>query len=566
MALGYLGSKKSMWLNTRLTQVSQSQRENTSKVRVEVWLETNSYGWAYHTSPKLLSLSVDGQDLSAEFYLNITSNSIQKIVDKTITVSHNASGEKTVNLYVTLNVNVANYGSVRFGDGLVLTKIIRGNYPTGVIPTRVSSNETFSVACTDISSDWYTYWDIRTVVNGVTKWWGYKEGSNVIIDQHVINNTEIARLFPNTKECTIYLDCITKKVNKDGETLTIYPSEITMVLDNSFAITGSVTHRETDEFLIINDAVSYYTNISKIKIVPHAELKYGATLDKVLINGKKGDIIVPKKTIENVNVKIYDSRGFFYEENVNLNAREYSKPTAVYKSHKRIDDNTLSCVIDFKATHIYNKKNQVVNKVNFIAYLSDKQRIYTRVEESSGTNKIVYFEGLKKTDNNIFWLYLEDKVSDWLFLKEIKDVYRPVINVTKTKDGIGFLTKAEKGFAKMGVPIKADVYVENWKNASLQNSWSTSSGYQRLQFFKDSFGIVHFRGVIKGGRSEKETVIFTLPEAYRPSATTFLQVLLNDYSLGVVAVYGSGNIVVKGGNLTEFKKWTCFDGLTFRSK
>ena len=100
-----------------------------------------------------------------------------------------------------------------------------------------------------------------------------------------------------------------------------------------------------------------------------------------------------------------------------------------------------------------------------------------------------------------------------------------------------------------------------WQNANLQNGWSHHRDYGNVQFSKTFDGIVYLKGTCKGGKTTRESIIFTLPENFRPSTTLFKTALNNDYGPAVVGIYPSGNVVVKG-NVDE--KWLNLDNVSFK--
>jgi len=100
-----------------------------------------------------------------------------------------------------------------------------------------------------------------------------------------------------------------------------------------------------------------------------------------------------------------------------------------------------------------------------------------------------------------------------------------------------------------------------WQNANLQNGWSHHRDYGNVQFSKTFDGIVYLKGTCKGGKTTRESIIFTLPENFRPSTTLFKAALNNDYGPAVVGIYPSGNVVVKG-NIDE--KWLNLDNVSFK--
>lgn len=59
------------------------------------------------------------------------------------------------------------------------------------------------------------------------------------------------------------------------------------------------------------------------------------------------------------------------------------------------------------------------------------------------------------------------------------------------------------------------IYVEPWKNATLQNSWQNYGGnYPDVQFRKDAQGMVQVRGLPKLGTLN--ATVFTFPVGYLP--------------------------------------------------
>ena len=100
-----------------------------------------------------------------------------------------------------------------------------------------------------------------------------------------------------------------------------------------------------------------------------------------------------------------------------------------------------------------------------------------------------------------------------------------------------------------------------WQNANLQNGWSHHRDYGNVQFSKTFDGIVYLKGTCKGGKTTRESIIFTLPENFRPSTTLFKTALNNDYGSAVLGIYPSGNVVVKG-NVDE--KWLNLDNVSFK--
>ena len=100
-----------------------------------------------------------------------------------------------------------------------------------------------------------------------------------------------------------------------------------------------------------------------------------------------------------------------------------------------------------------------------------------------------------------------------------------------------------------------------WQNANLQNGWSHHRDYGNVQFSKTFDGIVYLKGTCKGGKTTRESIIFTLPENFRPSTTLFKVALNNDYGSAILGIYPSGNVVVKG-NVDA--TWLNLDNVSFK--
>jgi hypothetical protein len=98
--------------------------------------------------------------------------------------------------------------------------------------------------------------------------------------------------------------------------------------------------------------------------------------------------------------------------------------------------------------------------------------------------------------------------------------------------------------------------VEDWHEVgdtnepAFQNSWTNyGSGYSTAAFMKDPHGMVKLRGIVQSGSSG--TVVFTLPEGYRPGATcTFAAVNVNGggHSTVSVATTGAVTVTASGAN------------------
>jgi hypothetical protein len=111
---------------------------------------------------------------------------------------------------------------------------------------------------------------------------------------------------------------------------------------------------------------------------------------------------------------------------------------------------------------------------------------------------------------------------------------------------------------------KADKVQEAWIAPTLLNNWTNfAETYSQAGYFKDSFGIVHLRGFVKGGAIGSNSTtdsIFHLPSAYRPPKLLYF-VSASNNALAVITIAVTGAVNCTYGN----NAWLSLDGITFRA-
>lgn len=107
---------------------------------------------------------------------------------------------------------------------------------------------------------------------------------------------------------------------------------------------------------------------------------------------------------------------------------------------------------------------------------------------------------------------------------------------------------------------------EIWQTPTLTNGWihygSDGTGtYNAASYWRDSFGVVHLRGLIKSGTIAQAA--FTLPAGYRPPARE----LFLTFSGNPNPIYGRLDIAPNGQVLPWFggNAYFSLDGVTFRA-
>lgn len=111
--------------------------------------------------------------------------------------------------------------------------------------------------------------------------------------------------------------------------------------------------------------------------------------------------------------------------------------------------------------------------------------------------------------------------------------------------------------------------LEDWTAASLINSWVYfGSPYNTAAYYKDPFGVVHLRGLIKSGAVG--STAFVLPSGYRPPARFLCGGIASQSSnqvSGRVDIDTSGNVIIQGSSSGSgaVYDWFSLDGVYFRT-
>ena len=100
-----------------------------------------------------------------------------------------------------------------------------------------------------------------------------------------------------------------------------------------------------------------------------------------------------------------------------------------------------------------------------------------------------------------------------------------------------------------------------WQNLPLQNGWQHHQQYNNVQYSKSFDGVVYLRGVGAKGKTAYGTVIAQLPVGFRPLHSTYVFALNDDFTVAVLCILTSGEIVVrKNVDAT----WLNFDNVSFK--
>lgn len=148
------------------------------------------------------------------------------------------------------------------------------------------------------------------------------------------------------------------------------------------------------------------------------------------------------------------------------------------------------------------------------------------------------------------------------------------VNSVAGKTGIVTLVKADVGLSNVdnttdagkpvstaqatAIALKANSAIEAFIAPTLLNSWVNYGGaYETPGYYKDNFGIVHLRGLVKSGTLS--VAIFQLPAGYRPLKAQMFAVISN-LNFGLIQINANGDVVPFAPATNAH---VCFDGVSF---
>ena len=328
-------------------ELSTSIPNNTSSVRVRVqaW-RTNS---GYTTDAKgTCYATIDGTSYSQSWAYGskpITYNSYTTLFDKTVTISHNADGAKTI--YVSSYIKHDKFSSSSHGFNVTLTTIPRKatitaapnfndtDNPT-ISYTNAAGNTATSVqACIslDNSTDTIAYRDID------------KLGTSYTFTLSASDRTTLLNATPNDNSLTVYFII---KTELGGN---IYYSSVqkTMFVTDADPVFGTVTYADInastvaitsdDQKIIQNKSKVQFSftsitaqkgaDLASLKIEINAQSLYDTISGSSIANYTLNFNEIDSAADETAEITVYDTRGNSTTTTVSITMLAWSAPTAV---------------------------------------------------------------------------------------------------------------------------------------------------------------------------------------------------------------------------------------------
>lgn len=564
-------------------KATQNTNENYSDLEITLHLDCQS-GYNLYIGQRTHTVNIAGTDYS------ITSSSISTNGGSSITLGsiskrlyHNNDGTLDVWLSSYCDIRARIRGTYVSGfsggsDTISLDKIPRmSTISDNMIGSRVLGTEhTIHIEKQLSGNVTHDVWYVIRGDKGSSQW-HYIAQKTSDLDLTFIPTEEHVNLQPNSS--TIFMD-IGCKTYKDGEQIgeTTYNSGWYMKVPSKYS--PDILSIDVSDINTKSKALGVYVqNHSKLKIVTNAKGLAGATIKEISVSVDKniysGQSITTKEITQSGNVEIVisitDSRGKTEIRKRTIKVELYDLPKILNFSADRTeaDEKVVKLIYNFKMSSIASK-----NPCNWkIDRRPRGSSTWTTVisgnEKSLNSNTLTYnvstdreyefklnISDFNTSNESLIYVYTSFVLFD--FHKDGKGIAIGRSSILNDIFDIDTITKFRKE-VQFDKTIKKSVI-----NAELKNGWyNVSDEKSPLRFFKDVQGVVHLNGRIKGGTTKWGTTIFTLPEGFRPKHLTYGKVSLDNYEIGHVRIEISGDVRRSGGTEEEWKKWACFDGITF---
>lgn len=564
-------------------EATQNTNENYSDLEITLHLDCQS-GYNLYIGQRTHTVNIAGTDYS------ITSSSISTNGGSSITLGsiskrlyHNNDGTLDVWLSSYCDIRARIRGTYVSGfsggsDTISLDKIPRmSTISDNMIGSRVLGTEhTIHIEKQLSGNVTHDVWYVIRGDKGSSQW-HYIAQKTSDLDLTFIPTEEHVDLQPNSS--TIFMD-IGCRTYKDGEQIgeTTYNSGWYMKVPSKYS--PDILSIDVSDINTKSKALGVYVqNHSKLKVVTNAKGLAGATIKEISVSVDKniysGQSITTKEITQSGNVEIVisitDSRGKTEIRKRTIKVELYDLPKILNFSADRTeaDEKVVKLIYNFKMSSIASK-----NPCNWkIDRRPRGSSTWTTVisgnEKSLNSNTLTYnvstdreyefklnISDFNTSNESLIYVYTSFVLFD--FHKDGKGIAIGRSSILNDIFDIDTITKFRKE-VQFDKTIKKSVI-----NAELKNGWyNVSDEKSPLRFFKDVQGVVHLNGRIKGGTTKWGTTIFTLPEGFRPKHLTYGKVSLDNYEIGHVRIEISGDVRRSGGTEEEWKKWACFDGMTF---
>ena len=685
MAEFWSNNDRSYYIRLWVDQVSQDIVSNSSQVRVRLALTNGAHTFAEYNCTA--SVTIDGQTINWSGRPSMLSqNQVIMLIDRTVTVGHNADGTKIFNLSASFSGSGGwSPGSLNIdGNSFALATIPRSS-SVSVSPGVIGNTITINIS-RQSSSYKHT----------VRYSWGSKSGtiaSNVDTSITWSIPIDFANDIPDSASGTgtIYVDTYSGNTKTGTQSITFTASVPANVKPTFTGISLSDLNGAAQN--LIPNSNTFIQIISNIKVAFNGAVgSYGSS-----ITGYRAEIVGKNQTTDvnggslgimnyhgpiTIRASVSDSRGRWSDtREVSVTVLEYFAPALSFNiTRTGSTSSTLtvtrnakvapllisgsqknSMSLTFKVarlgtnsyqvdngpaagswTSIFNLTNSNANlagnylanqswvvmgiledrftRSEFVVNVATESVVFSYDRSGVGVNKVrergaldvngdIYsnnnpIQQHQVTQNNGMALYAKGNWNDfqntgcymgsnlsnapknghsWKFVQVFKHDDKWVTQVAydfkgdymafrakengqwktwkeiATKDDISQLPQKDKIVTKDDIPKLFQG--EPWQVATLQNGWEHYIFYGKIQFSKSFDNVVYFRGSCRDGNTDRDTVIFTLPQGFRPEQDCFKLAINYNNDSATLKIGKNGDVsIVKNAD----NRWLNLDNISFR--
>lgn len=589
---------------------SQSIENNTSTVAYTLSIYRSSN--ISSNASKSYSVNINGSTV-ASGTTTIGGSGTKTIKSGTVIIPHKADGTKTFAFSFSQQIDItwsdSWIGTVTGSGSGTLTTIPRATTPT-LSASTVDMGSTVTVTMNRASS-WFTH-TLEYAFGDASGTIGTRLGTSATWTPAVT----LAAQIPNATSGTATITCKTY----NGSTL-IGTKTVSIVLKVPSSVAPVINSVTRSEAVTSPDIAStfggYVQHQSKIKIVTAATGAQSSTISNYIVtirdanatgtpllatyygNDVTTDVLNWETTKIKIGVTVTDSRGRSASVSYDEDVLAYTPPKITTFSAFRSDTNgdpdydstNLKITVNFDIATVNNlngKYYEILYKVKGASSWAGtiaSGNIYTR-------NESFITSGIAFSGDNAYELRLNlyDTFKSAFAAVDIPTAFT-LFDCRSTGKGIAFGKVSEADQMEIAMPVNfyedivtQGIYIEGQasiefesgfqisddgqirqyerQTPTLLNSWvNYGAAYEVASYWKDSVGVVHLAGLIKSGTTTAETVIFTLPEGYRPrTSEKFFAVSVN--AICVIDVYATGNVAIKTGANSG---WLSLSGISFRA-
>lgn len=555
--------------------VSQNVSVNSSTVEVKVQLVSLGSSYTINSSAaKSGTLTINGTTYNFSFTASLTGSQTKTLVTKTVQIPHASDGTKSCAFAATVGLNVSLGGTqvtnVSVSGTGTFDTIPRASTPT-LSAQSIEIGQSVTISTNRASSDFthtLTYrFGTRTgsIATGVaaTRTWQ--------LPMALCDEIPNATSGKGTIYCETFLDGVSVGRKAVEFTATV-PASVVPTIDSvgvSEAVSG-----------LAEKFGAYVQGKSRLAVTVAAEGARGSTIAsiKTYIQGVEyrgasitSDALLQAGSLSMTTV-IADSRGRVAQVQTPYSVTEYAAPTISAFSGTRADsagtpDTDGECLSLSLALEI-SPVGQANDKTHTIRYRRQGTEAWTTLQSGSA-----YSVDTTLTSGAVFladyaWeveLVVSDYFGSVTARLDVPTAFT-LFDFNASGKGIAFGKVSEKDAMEIAldVDLTGTLLQEDVTAPTLLNGWenySSTGFYAPAGYWKDSCGVVHLTGMIKGGAIAAGTTLFTLPEGYRPGG----QELFATVSVNLPArvdVAKNGNVYIQSGGNAG---WLSLCGISFRA-